>query len=186
MMRKFGLAITIATIAAAVGTPAQAQAVPYHTQTPNHTQTTITLNLLSGTLAISAPTSAVPLTLNGSNYRGSVGPIDVLDGRTLSLHTWTATASLSNFVNGTVSVAASNTTYQAVPNLSYQAPSGYLSSPIVAVGATSMSNTGATVGISATSLALANASEWSATLTTPALNYRSAGTYRATLTHSVA
>ena len=170
----------IAVAAAVVGS-SLALSIPAHADTP------ITITIAAGALSISAPTAAVPLTLTTAAYTGSVTPIDVLDGRgTLLATPWTASASLTNFVNGSATVAPSNTTYLAVPNLAYVAPVGYTASPILPVPQAAMSTTAQSVGTNVLSLIGKNAAEWSASLITPASNYTSAGTYTATMVHSVA
>ena len=147
----------------------------------NAATTIVTIGVLAGNLSISAP-GAATLNLSGGNYTGQVSGVAVTDQRGQLAATWTVTASLSDFVNGTSTVPASNVSYT---NLIATNPGGLL--PLAVVVFTpllSMSNSATTVAVG-TSLLGSNNAQWSPTLTVPANLFLAAGSYTANLVHSV-
>ncbi|NMN97461.1 hypothetical protein [Antrihabitans stalactiti] len=148
----------------------------------NAATTIVTIGVQAGALSISAP-AAASLTLNGLSYSGQTGNVIVTDQRGQLLATWTATASLSDFVNGTSTVPASNVSYT---NLVASIPSGGLL-PLTVVVFTpllSMSNSAAPVAVGTSALGSNNA-QWNPTLTVPANLFLASGSYTANLVHSV-
>ena len=149
----------------------------------NAATTIVTIGVQAGALSISAP-GATTLTLSGANYSGQVNSVAVTDQRGVLASTWTATASLSDFVNGTSTVPASNVSYT---NLIATNPGGLL--PLAVVVFTpllSMSNTATAVAVGTSSiLGGMNAAQWSPTLTVPANLFLVSGSYTANLVHSV-
>ena len=143
--------------------------------------TTITIAVQAGDLSISDPAPAT-LTLSGSNYSGSLSDVVVTDDRGNLLALWTAKVAMTDFVNGSNTVAATNTTYttgvpQPISGLSLTLPTVLP----VALSSTPQTITTLTAGVGK------NKVKWNPTLSTPANLYNVAqGSYTATLTHSVA
>jgi hypothetical protein len=146
--------------------------------------TTTTFVVSSGSLAISAPTSASlgTISVGTTTVSGSLGAVSVTDSRGLLSGGWTASVISTSFTNGTTTVPASSIQYTAgLPTvssgLSAIVPgSGTLSptTPLTAETATLSINLG---GSSAT---------WNPTIQVTLPSVLTTGTYTATITHSVA
>jgi hypothetical protein len=176
-MRKRNQFVFLAAIATAatLGTAAPASA----------DVTTATVAVTGGALALTAPTAAGSLgsrlnTVGGGTISGSLGQVQVNDARSAAAGSaWVATAISTAF------------TPSAGPTIG-AALVGYTAGPIVKVGtATYTANdpgnlTGVSAVVTASGITGDNSATWSPTINVAVPGGMAAGTYSATITHSVA
>jgi len=191
-MRKL---LTVAAIAgtAAVVIPSAATAATG----PSTGDTTITINVsaTSPNLFITFPATAALTLGTGSAtntsasqaalltqavYTGQIGNVKVTDDRALLTPSWNVKVSMTPFTNGAASVPAASSSY--VPPLIL---AGFTTTgTVVPVGVANALSSTPTLAVTATG-ALNNTAQWNPYVTTDASLYTVAGTYTATLTHSV-
>jgi hypothetical protein len=165
------LASTFATLALAASLPASAADTP------------ITFTLTAGALSISAPSASVPLgssqvaSPSAHTFSGLLGTVTVTDDRG-GTHAWVASVISTAFTGdaGQTAVAAVNVAY---------APGAIAVSGVVATTPVTTNLTGVSPVVNGTSTGLAWAS-WNPTVTVVVPAGAAAGTYSATITHSVA
>ncbi len=147
--------------------------------------TTATLTITGGALAITVPTSPVSLgtranTVGGGTVSGVLGVVQVSDGR--------SAAAGSGWVASVISTAF---TPPSGPAIAASAV-GYAAGPITKVGtAVYTANdppnlTGVSPAVTATGITGDNSATWSPTISVLVPGGMAAGTYTATITHSVA
>ncbi|MCE5292548.1 MAG: hypothetical protein LLG14_25395 [Nocardiaceae bacterium] len=154
--------------------------------------TSLTLTIPAGSLAISDATATATLTLTGTVYATAVGPnVTIVDARAGVAKTFTLNAKLTNFVNTadpTHPVTADKVKYSSTAGVAAPAPydlaNGYLVAVIVGKAATAFaaSNTDLAVGTGTSAGKTGTVVPW--VLTTDASNYTAVGDYTATLTHT--
>lgn len=147
--------------------------------------TTATVTVTGGALTITAPATAGSLgsrvnTVDGGTISGSLGEVQVSDARSAAAGTaWVASAISTAF------------TPPAGPTIG-AARVGYSAGPIVKVGtATYTANdpadlTGASAVVTASGITGDNSATWNPTINVAIPGGMAAGTYSATITHSVA
>lgn len=144
--------------------------------------TPVTVEVTGGDLAISAPTASVDLgTTAGSSgvqsVTGLLGPVVVTDGRA-GIAGWVATAGSTAFAGSAGgSVLASTVGY--VPGTAFVVGTA----TVTPVSLTAMTTPGTVQ--TATAVHGDNTGTWNPTITVPLLAGAVAGTYGATITHSV-
>ena len=174
-MRISHLLLATATGVLALGFAVPASAAP----------TTATLTITGGALAITVPTTSVSLgtrqnTVGGGTISGVLGVVQVSDGRSAAAGSgWVA------------SVISSAFTPPAGPAIAASAVS-YTAGTITKVGtAVYIANdppdlTGVSPAVTASAITGDNSATWSPTITVLIPGGMAAGTYTATITHSVA
>ena len=147
--------------------------------------TTATVTVTGGALSITVPGSAGSLgsianTVSGGVISGPLGQVQVNDARSAAAGSgWVATVISTAF------------TPSAGPTIG-AASVGYVAGPITKVGtATFTANdppdlTGAVAGVTATGITGDNSATWNPTINVAVAGGKAAGTYSATITHSVA
>jgi hypothetical protein len=136
----------------------------------------------AGALSISAPASVTfaAVTAGATTVGGQIGNVTVTDNRGLLIGLWTATVTSTDFVSTNTTIPAANINYSAgtastTGNISLNAP-----------GAGPLSNSTALTAQSSISLLGSGTATWNPTLAITIPLSATAGTYVATLTHSVA
>ena len=171
-MRKFLLlASTLVTLALAASLPAAAADTP------------ITFTLTAGALSISAPSAGVPLgasqvaSASSHTFSGLLGTVTVTDDRG-GTHAWVVSVISTAF--------AGDAGQTAVPALNVHYVAGTIAvSGVVATTPVTTDLTGVSPVVNGTSTGLASAS-WNPTVSVVVPAGAAAGTYTATITHSVA
>jgi hypothetical protein len=166
----------LALLASIIGTLAALLALPAGAATP------ATFTLLSGTLAISAPTAGVSLgsqvaSNSSSTISGPLGVVTVTDQRG-GATSWTASV---------ISTAFTPTAGPADPaiNVSYAAGAITVSTTVVATAVAASNLTGVTTVVTGASTGVSSAS-WNPTISVFVPANFAPGDYAATITHSVA
>jgi hypothetical protein len=147
--------------------------------------TTTTFVVAGGALSISVPATADLGTVAASatTVSADLGQILVVDNRAVQNGSWTATVSSTSFTTG------GQTGPETIPNTAVT----YDPTGIAAVSGTASFNPGTPgplgsprVAFSATSIIGDNTAAWAPTITVAIPSGKVAGTYTATITHSVA
>lgn len=164
---------TIATTAAVLA----AMALP-----AGAADTTTTFVLSAGSLTVSAPGTAVSLpggAAGAGTISGPLGTVAVTDARGALIAAWTATALSTGFVNGTTTIAPTAVSYASGTGTQVTG----LPLMVGTVGAVADLTTAKTV-MTATAVG-SNAGSWNPTVSVTIPATAVAGTYTATITHSV-
>lgn len=152
--------------------------------------TTATFTLSAGALSVSAPASAAL----GSGATGSaslgaqLGAVSVTDARGALLGSWTASASSTDFTTGTATadetIGKANAAYWSGAATASSGTAVFLPGQAAALNAQDMST--ARTAFSASGTVGNNSASWNPTVTVTIPSAAVAGTYSATITHSVA
>jgi hypothetical protein len=167
-------AVTATALAAVAATavPAMASGSP----------TTTTFSLSAGALSVSAPGTANLGTaaVGATSISGQLGSVTVTDNRGLLVGTWTASVVSTDFVNGTSTIPAGNALYTA----GLATTTGTVTLAVPGLGV--LSNSTPVVAQASVSLLGSDTATWNPTILVTLPTTAVAGTYTATITHSVA
>ena len=146
--------------------------------------TDVTITITGGALAISAPNDSVSLgeAASGDTARtigGNLGTVEVTDARSLATGSWAATVDSTAFspILDESSIAATNV--------------GYVVGTVSEVGSSDVTDTNApdialaSTVVEAANVNLDNSASWDPTINVAVPDAAAAGTYSATITHSV-
>ncbi|MCE5292551.1 MAG: hypothetical protein LLG14_25410 [Nocardiaceae bacterium] len=154
--------------------------------------TPLTFSFTSGALNINVPAGVtLDNSANSLKYGNPTSAptmaIEIIDDRGGVLVSYTLSVKMTNFVNGSASVAASNVTYTSQAGIADSSPYDllHLYAPAVIPGNTlTLSNVSTNVA-SSSALTGKTATIVKASVSTPVSNFTVAGTYSAVLTHTV-
>jgi hypothetical protein len=191
MRKSWGVAIGAAAVALAAFTPGVALAQPVP-PTPNGNTATTFIIGASGTLQISAPTTAnlsngvvTPVTPGGTVV-GSLGTVTVTDLRSLTGASWTASVSSTAFTTGGATgpetIPAADLAYN--PTATLVSTFGTYGS-LTGIPLAALSNAAAAT-VDATGANGDNQATWNPVITVSVPDTAVTGTYAGTITHSVA
>jgi hypothetical protein len=167
----------IATLLVVLSPATAAQAAPT-------ADTTVTFTVAAGTLDITAPpTISLGAAVPGTTVSGLIGPVVVSDTRGAITATWTATVTSTAFVNGTSTIPNTAITYWSGPATASTPATGFTPGQPTAGDADPLD--AAVTAFSFTGSG-GNTATWNPTLAVAVPLTALAGTYTATVTHSVA
>ena len=143
----------------------------------------------AGFLSIAVPPSAtLPSATDGNVTSGHLGAVTVTDNRALASASWTATVSSTSFTTGAggagQSISAGSVTYWSGRAMATSGNGTFTPGQATAGNAVSLSNGQTTFSLSGGSGV--NAASWNPTVSVSVPTTVAAGTYTATITHSVA
>jgi alpha-tubulin suppressor-like RCC1 family protein len=156
------------------------------TATTGTAASTLVTVVPAGFLSISAPASAtLPSAAPGSISTAQLGTVTVTDNRGLAAASWTATVAATAFTNGTggTTIALPDVSYWSGPATSTSGSGTFIAGQVDAAHAQVL--TTPVTAFSLTGGSGVNSASWSPTLVVSVPLSAVAGTYTATITHSV-
>jgi hypothetical protein len=187
MRKSVGLALSVAAIIGAALAPAAASAATAGpargaAQGGSDPSTTVTFAVTSGLLTVTAPAAAsLGSGAPGSTISGPLGTVQVTDNRALLNASWTVTASASDFITGTGTLAETIDVEDA----------NYDPGPVATTGTITVTPSDITLANSPQTVMAAssgngdNTASWNPRISVVVPAAAVTGLYTATLTHSV-
>jgi large repetitive protein len=182
-----------ATTGVLAGTPTTAGTFSFTVKVTDASSQTATkatsITIAGGLLAITAPaSSALPSVSPGATTGAQLGTVTVTDNRGISSASWTATVTATTFVTGAGSapetIPLTQVTYWSGPATATTGTGTFI--PGQASAAAAVNLTAPRTAFSLTSGSPVNSVSWNPTLSVAVPAGAVAGTYTATITHSVA